>query len=106
MLHTERGDWQCTVVFSNTARTHELENTRDWVVLCFHTDTHPEGRRTVVTETSGALAGRHAVRGREAECQAAYGIPERSHGTPSASNPSRKKAPKIPPRIQNAGRLI
>jgi hypothetical protein len=42
----------------------------------------------------------------EAECQAAYGTPERSHGTPSASNPSRKKAPKIPPRIQNAGRLI
>jgi transposase len=53
-----------------------------------------------------ALAGRRVVRGREAGRQAADGIPERSHGTPSASNPSRKKAPKIPPRIQNAGWLI
>jgi len=40
------------------------------------------------------------------ECRATYGTPERSHGTPSASNPSRKKAPKAPPRVQKAGRLM
>jgi putative hydrolase len=104
VLHTERGAWQFTVLFSNTARAHELEKTRDWVVLYFHTDTHPEGQRTVVTETSGALAGQRVVRGREGECQAVYGTPERSHGRPSPSRPSRKKAPKAPPSVQNAVR--
>jgi hypothetical protein len=94
-----------TALFSNTARAHELGKTRDWVVVYFHTDTQSEGQRTTVTETSGRLAGRRVVRGRESECLAAYGMPESSQGTPSASNVSRKKAPKSPPRAQNAGRL-
>ena len=106
VLHTERDRWQFTVLFSNTVRAHELGKTRDWVVLYFHIDTHPEGQRTVVTETRGALAGRRVVRGREHECEATYGIPESSQGTPSASKTSRKKAPKAPPRVQNAGRLM
>jgi hypothetical protein len=105
VLHAEREPWQFTVLFSNTARAHELGRTRDWVVVYFHTDTRPEGQRTVVTETWGRLTGRRVVRGRERECLAAYGIPESSHGVPSASRISRKKAPKAAPSVQNAGRL-
>jgi len=68
ILHTQRGDWHFTALFSNTARAHELGKTDDWVVLYFHTDHGPEAQRTVVTETTGALAGARVVRGREAEC--------------------------------------
>ena len=68
ILHTERGDWRFTALFSNTARAHEIGRTQDWVVIYFHRDSGPEGQRTVVTETRGPLAGRRVVRGREAEC--------------------------------------
>lgn len=67
ILHTQRGDWHITALFSNTARAHELGKTNDWVVLYFHTDHGPEAQSTVVTETSGPLEGRRVVRGREAE---------------------------------------
>jgi putative hydrolase len=73
ILHTERAEWRFTALFSNTARAHELGQTRDWVVLYFHADTQAEGQRTVVTETQGPLAGRRVVRGREEECRAHYG---------------------------------
>jgi Holliday junction resolvasome RuvABC DNA-binding subunit len=105
VLHTERDHWQFTVVFSNSARAHELGKTQDWVVVYFHPDRHAEGQRTVVTETWGRLAGRRVVRGRESECLVVYGSPESSQGAPSASRVNRKKAPKNPPRAQNAGRL-
>lgn len=72
ILHTQRGKWQLTAVFSNTARAHELGRTHDWVVLYFHADDEPEGQRTVVTETRGALLGRRVVRGREAECRVVH----------------------------------
>jgi putative hydrolase len=68
VLHTERGDWRFTVLYSNTALAHRLGRTRDWVVVYFQADHEPEGQRTVVTETRGPLAGRRVVRGREAEC--------------------------------------
>jgi ribosomal protein S13 len=71
ILHAQRGDWEFTALFSNTARAHNLGKTDDWVVLYFHSDHGPEGQRTVVTETSGPLAGSRVVRGREAECRAA-----------------------------------
>jgi DNA polymerase (family X) len=73
VLHTERGDWRFTALFSNTARAHQLKHTRDWVVLYFHTDTQAEGQLTVVTETQGALSGRRVVRGCEAAYRAYYG---------------------------------
>jgi DNA polymerase (family X) len=72
VLHTERGEWRFTALFSNTARAHELGRTRDWVVIFFHTDREPEGQRTVVTETHGPLIGRRVVRGRETDCRAYY----------------------------------
>lgn len=71
ILHTQRGDWEFTALFSNTARAHDLGRTDDWVVLYFHSDHGPEGQRTVVTETHGPLEGRRVVRGRESECRAA-----------------------------------
>ena len=69
ILHTQRGDWHFTALYSNTARAHELGKTGDWVVLYFHTNHGPETLHTVVTETSGRLVGRRVVRGREAECE-------------------------------------
>lgn len=67
ILHTQRGDWEFTALYSNTARAHELGKTDDWVVLYFHSDHGPEGQRTVVTETHGPLEGQRVVRGRERE---------------------------------------
>lgn len=72
VLHTRRGDWQFTALFSNTARAHELGRVRDWVVLYGEDAEHAERQYTVVTQGSGPLAGRRVVRGREAECQAWY----------------------------------
>jgi putative hydrolase len=73
ILHSQRGGWHFTALFSNTARAHDLGKTDDWVVLYFHTDHGPEAQRTVVTETTGKLQGRRVVRGREAECARYYG---------------------------------
>ncbi len=72
ILHTDRPLWHFTVLFSNTARSHELGRTRDWVVVYFDDGKSSEGQRTVVTETRGRLLGRRVVRGREAECRAHY----------------------------------
>jgi hypothetical protein len=68
ILHTERGPWSFTALFSNTAQAHDLKRTGDWVVIYHHTDAAPEGQCTVVTETHGPMAGRRVVRGREADC--------------------------------------
>jgi putative hydrolase len=70
VFHTQKGRWNFTALFSNTARAHELGKTGDWVVIYFYDDHHREARSTVVTETHGALAGQRVVRGREAECHA------------------------------------
>ncbi len=72
VLHTARDDWSFTVLFSNTHRAHELQKTRDWVVVYFHTNSEPEGQCTIVTERAGLLAGRRVVRGREIECRRHY----------------------------------
>jgi putative hydrolase len=72
VLHATRNGWHFTALFSNTAQAHQLNRTRDWVVLYFYDDEHVEGQHTVVTETHGPLAGRRVVRGREAQCRAHY----------------------------------
>lgn len=72
ILHSQRGDWHFTALYSNTARAHDLGKTDDWVVLYFHTDHGPEAQRTVVTETTGKLRGRRVVRGRESDCARFY----------------------------------
>jgi hypothetical protein len=68
VMHTERDGWHFTVLFSNTARAHQLGRTEDWVVIYFYDGEHEEGQQTVVTETQGRLKGQRVVRGREAEC--------------------------------------
>ncbi len=75
ILHATRGDWHFTALFSNSARAHDLDRVRDWVVVYFHSDAGGEAQRTVVTETRGALAGRRVVRGREDACLALYERP-------------------------------
>ena len=72
VLHSERGTWHFTAMYSNTARAHELKRTHDWVVVYFYDDHHVEGQCTVVTETRGALTGQRVVRGREQECREYY----------------------------------
>lgn len=72
IMHARRGSWHLTVLYSNTARAHELGRTTDWVVIYFHDDEGPESQRTVVTEKSGELGGKRVVRGREDECVVHY----------------------------------
>ena len=68
IMHWEQEGWTFTVLFSNTARAHQLTKTQDWVVI-FYERAGKEGQCTVVTETHGSLAGGRVVRGREAECK-------------------------------------
>ena len=68
IMHTSRKGWHFTVLYSNTARAHQLNRTRDWVVIFFYDKEHHEGQHTVVTETRGSLIGKRIVRGREDEC--------------------------------------
>jgi len=72
ILHTNRDDWHFTALYSNTARAHQLNRTRDWVVIYFYDTDHREGQCTVVSETRGPLRSLRVVRGREAECRRYY----------------------------------
>ena len=72
ILHTERGDWHFTALFSNTLRAHQLRRTGDWVVIRFEKDHAGAGQCTVVTEQRGELAGKRVIRGRESACAQFY----------------------------------
>ncbi|MGB5757695.1 MAG: helix-hairpin-helix domain-containing protein [Acidimicrobiales bacterium] len=63
ILHTTRNGSRYTALYSNTARAHQLDRCRDWVVI--YRDEPDDGQWTVVTETSGPQAGQRVVRGRE-----------------------------------------
>jgi putative hydrolase len=67
VMHTERDGWHMTLLYSNTARAHELGKTRDWVVIYYYDGNHNEGQCTVVTESLGPRQGERVVRGRENE---------------------------------------
>ena len=71
ILHTKRGEWDFTALYSNTARAHELEKTDDWVVLYYERG-GTEEQATAVTETRGPLEGKRVIRGREEECRRYY----------------------------------
>lgn len=86
ILRTRRGARTYTALFSNTARAHQLQRTGDWVVIYYELLDGPGGQQcTAVTETSGDLAGRRVIRGREDECARAlfYRPAESSGRTPS-----------------------
>lgn len=72
VLHMRADDWHFTALYSNTARAHELDRVRDWVVVYAEGPDHEERQFTVVTAQRGTLAGRRIVRGRETECLAWY----------------------------------
>ncbi len=84
ILHTSRGPWQFTALYSNSRQAHELGRVRDWVVIYYQTDELPEGQCTVVTERRGGLAGQRVVRGREAERRAAVGTVRNNAATVGA----------------------
>lgn len=71
ILHTHRGDRHYTALFSNTARAHQLNTTKDWVVI-YRDDRDSHGRWTVITSQFGKLRGWRIVRGREQECAQYY----------------------------------
>jgi putative hydrolase len=79
VLHTDRDGWHFTLLYSNTARAHELKRTHDWVVAYFYDDHHQEGQCTLVTETRGPLTGERIIRGRELECRDYYRVAVESH---------------------------
>jgi hypothetical protein len=85
VLHTARGHWRFTALFSNTPKAHELGKTKDWVAVYAHMDTEPVSQSTVVTEKRGPLSGRRVVRSREAECGLYYGETGPGSPTPIAS---------------------
>ena len=72
IMHSAKDEWHFTALYSNTARAHQLGQTKDWVVIYFYDKEHHEGQHTVVTETRGSLIGERVVRGREHECQDHY----------------------------------
>jgi len=72
ILHTTMRGWHFTVLYSNTARAHDLGRTHDWVVIYDYDEHHHESQHTVVTETRGPLIGKRVVRGRELECRDYY----------------------------------
>ncbi|MEJ2141045.1 MAG: helix-hairpin-helix domain-containing protein [Gammaproteobacteria bacterium] len=72
VMHISKEGWHFTILFSNTARAHQLKRTHDWVVIFFYDDQHHESQHTVVTETHGELTGKRVVRGREVECKDYY----------------------------------
>ncbi len=57
--------------FANTARSQQLGQAHDWVVIYRETKVD-FGIWTVLTSRYGRLRGKRIVRGREAECQAYY----------------------------------
>jgi putative hydrolase len=71
ILHTRRASRSYTVLWSNTARAHELGKTADWAIL-YVDGKGGERQYTVITSQFGPLRGRRIVRGRERECLAVY----------------------------------
>lgn len=71
ILHTQRDHRHYTALYSNSARAHELNTTKDWVVV-YRDDDQQHGRWTVITSQFGKLRGCRIIRGREDECETLY----------------------------------
>jgi putative hydrolase len=74
IYHVDRGPWHFTILYSNTARAHQLNKEKDWVIIYFHKNGQ-EGQVTIVTETKGPLKGKRVVRGWEEESEKHYSLP-------------------------------
>ncbi len=62
VMPLRKDGWAFDVLYSNTARAHELGKTDDWVVVNY-ARAGQEGQCTVVTETQGVRRGQRVVRG-------------------------------------------
>jgi len=71
IMKKERGEWEFTLLFSNTKRAHELDKTRDWVVAYYSSD-YEEDQCTIMTAGAGPLKGKRIIRGRETEYRDYY----------------------------------
>lgn len=81
ILRTRRGDRDYTALYSNSARAHELDALRDWVII-YRTSQGGGGQGgggqsgggqwTVMTSRFGPLEGRRIIRGLEQECADHY----------------------------------
>jgi len=71
VFHTTRDQRHYTALFSNTARAHKLNKTREWIVL-FYDGQNGERQATVITAEFGPMKGLRIVRGREGECEEHY----------------------------------
>jgi DNA polymerase (family 10) len=74
ILETERAGHRYKALYSNTARAHEMDAIRDWVVIFREAD-EEAGPWTVVTSKFGLLRGRRIVRGLEHDCAEYYAHP-------------------------------
>jgi hypothetical protein len=74
ILETERLGHRYKAMYSNTARAHELDTIRDWVVI-LHDAAGQRAQWTVVTSRFGKLRGRRIIRGLERECAEYYAHP-------------------------------
>ena len=68
VLRATRGGRHFAVHFSNSAASHRLGRTADWVAI-HSDDKRAPGVWTVLTAQLGPLRGKRIVRGREFECQ-------------------------------------
>lgn len=84
ILHTERGRWHFTALYSNTARAHRLGQTRDWVVVRYERDHEAPAQCTVVTEHRGELTGKRVIRGHERACAQRYACDPPHRADPEA----------------------
>lgn len=71
IMNVSEQGWDFTVLYSNTKQAHELNKTRDWVVI-YYKQNGKESHSTIVTETKGDLKDLRVVRGREDECRTYY----------------------------------
>lgn len=66
VMKLQKEGWSFNVLYSNTARAHELGKTHDWVVVYYEKvdgKVSRHGQCTIVTETHGAHRGDRVVRG-------------------------------------------
>jgi hypothetical protein len=71
VMNIKKKGWSFTLLFSNSARAHELGKADDWVVV-YYDNGRVEGQNTIITAGSGSMEGKRIVRGREDECQNYY----------------------------------
>ncbi|MBE9061224.1 helix-hairpin-helix domain-containing protein [cf. Phormidesmis sp. LEGE 11477] len=66
IMRLQKEGWSFNVLYSNTARAHELDKTHDWVVVYYEKvgkKASQRGQCTIVTETQGMREGDRVVRG-------------------------------------------